>query len=298
MLHRLITLINVSIAVFLLLIGGVVYWFALRPLPKVSGSMGAPIEHGAVIKRDSRGVPHIEAASVADACFLQGFATAQDRLWQMDGLRRFAAGELSEVFGRGTLQQDLLSRRMRLRALAQQDWQRLDVRLRPLFEQYARGVNFYIDTARGNYPLEYRLPGHQYEPKRWTPVDSILVGLVMFRDLTDNINFDLFRGALLSAGGNAVKVKQLFPATEGLSVSPGSNAWAVSGRHSVDGSPLLANDPHLSYGIPPTWHLVHLKAPGIHVSGATLPGLPGVITGHNEQIAWGVTNLQTDAMDL
>ncbi len=81
-------------------------------------------------------------------------------------------------------------------------------------------------------------------------------------------------------------------------MSPGSNAWAVSGVRTADGKPLAANDPHLAYGIPGTWHLVHLQAPGLNVSGAALPGLPCVITGHNDRIAWGVTNLETDVLDL
>jgi penicillin G amidase len=295
---RLITLINVSIAILLLLIAGIIYWYAIRPLPKVSGTLRAPLQAPGLIKRDARGVPHIEAASFQDVVFLQGYATAQDRLWQMDGLRRFGAGELSEVFGPGTVQQDITMRRLRLRTLAKEDVARLSPELRELLENYARGVNFYIDTHRGNYPLEYSLPGHAYEPRHWLPEDSLLVGLVMFRDLTDNIAFDLFRGDLLAQGVSPARLNRLFAASEGAFVQPGSNAWAVSGEHSVTGKPMVANDPHLSYGIPPTWHLVHLKAPGLNVSGVVLPGLPGVISGHNEKIAWGVTNLQTDAMDL
>jgi len=297
MLSRLVRVINVSIAVLIVLIALAVYWYAIRPLPKTSGAMVAPIASPAVIKRDARGVPHIEASSWQDAIFLQGYATAQDRLWQMDSLRRFGAGELAEVFGQSALALDEHSRVMRLRAIAEGELQHLRPSDRAVFVEYARGVNYFIDTHRGDYSLEFSLPGHEYDPRPWILTDSLLIGLVMFRDLTDSSRFELNKGALLSRA-DPVKVRTLFPAVEGQSVNPGSNAWAVSGAHAADGHPMAANDPHLSYGIPGTWHLVHLKAPGLNVSGAALPGMPGVISGHNEQIAWGVTNLEVDVMDL
>jgi len=296
-LSRFVRVINVSIAILIALIAAAVYWYAMRPLPKTSGEMVAPIAGSAVIKRDARGVPHIEASSWQDAIFLQGYATAQDRLWQMDGMRRFGAGELAEVFGPGALSLDERSRAMRLRAIAENELQHLRPSDRAVFAEYARGVNYFIDTHRGDYSLEFSLPGHEYDPRPWSPTDSLLMGLVMFRDLADSSRFDFDKGALMSVADPA-KVRTLFPAAEGRRESPGSNAWAVSGAHTADGKPMAANDPHLSYGIPGTWHLVHLKAPGLNVSGAALPGVPGVITGHNGQIAWGVTNLEADVMDL
>jgi penicillin G amidase len=298
MLSRLIRLINVSIAILVLMIAGLVYWFAMRPLPKTSGEITAPVTGAAVVKRDARGVPHIEASTWQDAIFLQGYVTAQDRLWQMDGLRRFGAGELAEVFGKSTLQRDERARKMRMRAMAEADRQRLTPEERAVFVEYARGVNHFIDTHRGEYSLEFSMPGHSYDPRPWTVVDSILVGLVMYDDLADSASLDLYRGRALAMANDISKMKFLYPAVQGYYVNPGSNAWAVSGAHTADGKPMLANDPHLSYGIPCTWHLVHLKAPGLNVSGAALPGVPGVITGHNEQIAWGVTSLQADVMDL
>lgn len=298
MLPRLIRIINVSIAVLVVLIALAVYWYALRPLPKVSGEITAPINASATILRDARGVPHIEASSWQDAIFLQGYATAQDRLWQMDVLRRFGAGELSEVFGASALRADERSRRMRMRAIAEAAVLKLTPQERGVMVEYARGVNYFIDTHRGDYPLEFALPGHAYDPRPWKLSDSVLVGLVMYRDLTDKSRFKLDRGQFMAKARNPAGMRVLFPPIEGEYVSPGSNAWAVSGAHSADGKPMAANDPHLAYGIPGTWHLVHLKAPGLDVSGAALPGLPGVITGHNQQIAWGVTNLQSDVMDL
>src|ERR1700731_1460513 len=171
-----------SIAVLVLLLVIAVYWYAIRPLPKTSGEITAPIGGPATIKRDARGVPHIEAASWRDAIFLQGYATAQDRLWQMDSLRRFSAGELAEVFGPGLIATDERARKMRIRAIAEADVRHLTPAERAVVVEYARGVNYFIDTHRGNYSLEFSLPGRSYEPRRWTVTDSILVGLAMFRD--------------------------------------------------------------------------------------------------------------------
>jgi penicillin amidase len=297
-LSRLIRVINVSIAVLVVLVAVAVYWYAVRPLPKTSGEIAAPISEPATIRRDARGVPHIEASSWQDAIFLQGYATAQDRLWQMDGLRRFGAGELAEVFGPGGVSADERSRRMRMRAIAEFAITRLTPEARAVMVEYARGVNYFINTHRGDYSLEFSLPGHQYDPQAWSLTDSMLVGLVMYRDLTDKSKFKFDKGALIATAKDPARVRVLFPPIEGAYLSPGSNAWAVSGAHTADGKPMAANDPHLAYGIPGTWHLVHLKAPGLDVSGAALPGLPGVITGHNQQIAWGVTNLQSDVLDL
>jgi penicillin amidase len=165
--------------------------------------------------------------------------------------------------------------------------------------QYARGVNYFIDTHRGDYPLEFSIPLHSYDPRQWTLTDTMLVGLTMFVELTDSMNTDMLLGAMLGKGADAAKFKILFPATGGgRAVSPGSNAWAVSGAHTSDGKPMVANDPHLRYQVPGAWYLAHLQAPGLDVSGATLPGVPSVISGHNETIAWGVTNLQTDVLDV
>jgi len=275
-----------------------VYWYAVRPLPKTSGGIAAPIGAPATIARDARGVPHIQASSWQDAIFLQGYATAQDRLWQMDVLRRFGAGELAEVFGPSAISADEQSRRMRLRAIAELDAARLTPEARAVMVEYARGVNYFIDTHRGDYSLEFSLPGHQYDPHPWSLTDSMLVALIMYRDLTDKSKFKFDKGSLMATAKDPARVRELFPPIEGAYVSPGSNAWAVSGEHTADGKPMAANDPHLAYGIPGTWHLVQLKAPGLDVSGAALPGLPCVITGHNQQIAWGVTNLQSDVLDL
>ena len=217
----------------------------------------------------------------------------------MDSIRRFGAGELSAVFGASTLPVDERSRRMRIREIAEADLQNLPQDERAVLVEYARGVNYFIETHRGGYSLEFSLPGRSYDPRPWAMSDSIIVGLVMFRNLTDSADGDYERGLVAHERMfNLSRFHLLFPPSDGQYVSPGSNSWAVSGAHAADGKPMLANDPHLEFGVPSTWYLVHMKAPGLNVSGATLPGVPNVITGHNANIAWGVTNLQTDALDL
>ena len=247
------------------------------------------------MERDALGVPHIFSAQWEDAIFLQGYVTAQDRLWQMDALRRLAAGELSEVFGASTLELDRESRRLRMRRIAERDVGALSPADRTAIAAYARGVNYFIETHRGKLPLEFTLL--RYDPRPWTMTDSILCGLQMYRELTTTWRDELRKAAMLSSGDRA-KVNLLFPARAGGEFQPGSNAWAIAGKLTASGKPILANDPHLEWSLPSPWYQVHLKAPGLNVTGVSLPGLPGVILGHNTRIAWGVTNLGFDVQDL
>lgn len=275
---------------------GGAWWFLYRPLPQVSGSLRAPVSAAATVVRDSLGVPHIEAGSVEDAVFLQGFATAQDRLWQMDALRRLAAGELAEVVGKRALESDQDSRRLRLRRLAEMHERTLPAADKALLAAYARGVNYFLETHRGKLSFEFALLG--YDPRPWTVKDSLLAALQMYRNLTTSWRDDAAKRALLSKAKDPAKIDLLFPARAGWEPQPGSNAWALSGTRTVSGKPILANDPHLEFSLPATWHQVHLKAAGLNVTGVALPGLPGVIIGHNERIGWGVTNLHFDVQDL
>ncbi len=287
--------INLSIAVLALAVLAAVYWYAWRSLPQTSGTLRAPLGARATIQRDQRGVPHITAASWQDAIFLQGYATAQDRLWQMDALRRLAAGELAEVVGKAALDSDEESHRWRMARTAEGQERQLTPGSREILAAYARGVNFFIETHRTALPPEFAIL--RYDPRPWSVRDSLLAILQMNRMLTTTWREEINKFQMLQ-GGDAAKVDFLYPRRTGGEVQPGSNAWAVSGAHSVGGKPILANDPHLDWNVPSEWHLVHLKAPDLDVTGATLPGIPGVILGHNRRIAWGVTNLGFDVQDL
>ena len=162
-------------------------------------------------------------------------------------------------------------------------------------------MNAYIVSHRGRYGVEFTLIG--YDPRPWSVVDSLLCGLQMFRTLTSDWRNKLIKQQMLH-GGEPDKVNFLFPwrvggeFMPGGDAHPGSNAWAVSGAHSATGKPLLSSDMHLEYSLPGIWHMEHLEAPGMNVSGVSLPGMPGIVSGHNDRIAWGETNLGFDVQDL
>lgn len=240
-------------------------------------------------------MPHIRAASIEDAIFLEGYAMAQDRLWQMDGLRRRAAGELAEIAGPAAVESDHESRRMQTRRIAEEQERTLTKEDRAVIAAFARGVNEYIAAHRTRLPVEFALLN--YDPRPWTAADTILAGLEMYRELTPGWRAELNKLHMLETGDRA-KVEFLMPSAAATAPQPGSNAWAISGARSATGKPILANDPHLEYSIPSPWYLVHLEAPGLNVTGATIVAIPGVITGHNERIAWGITNLEFDVQDL
>src|SRR5262249_8959141 len=159
----------IAIAVLLVLALGALYWFAWRPLPVRSGTIAAGISAPATVDFDALGVPHIRAATFEDALFVQGYVTAQDRLFQMDLLRRFDAGELGEVFGPAALDNDKESRRLRLRRIAEETYITLPQADRAAFAAYARGVNAFIESHRNNLPLEFTLA--RYEPRPWSVID-------------------------------------------------------------------------------------------------------------------------------
>jgi penicillin amidase len=293
--RRILKYLNLGIAAALVVFVGCAYWFAWRPLPETSGSLAAPVTAPATISRDSLGVPHVAAASEEDAWFLQGFVTAQDRLFQMDAIRRLASGELAEVVGKAALESDREARRLRLRRLAEQHARELTAADTAVFAAYARGVNFYIEQNRGRLPLEFTLL--RYDPRPWTVADSLAAAMQLTYTLTKSWKTEAQRAEMLK-GGDRDKIEFLFPVRAGGDVRPGSNAWAVSGSLTASGHPILASDPHLEYSLPSAWYMIHLKAPGLNVTGVSLPGLPGVLIGHNDRIAWGATNLQFDVMDL
>ena len=292
---RPLRVINLSIAVLVGMLLVAVYWFAWRSLPETSGTLAAPVDAKATVARDARGVPHITAESWQDAVFLQGYVTAQDRMWQMDALRRLAAGELAEVVGKQALESDREARRWRMSRIAEAEERALTPESRAVLAAYARGVNFFLETHRGRLAPEFVVLG--YEPRPWRVRDSLLAFLEMNRRLTTTWREEVNKFQML-AGGDAAKVNFLYPRGSGSEVQPGSNAWVVSGAHSANGKPILANDPHLEWNVPSTWYLVHLRAGDLDVTGASLPGVPAVIVGHNRHIAWGVTNLGFDVQDL
>ncbi len=306
-LNRLLKYINIAIAVLVLLAACGVYWIAWRPLPQTSGTIRASVTHKVTVSFDSLGEPHIASANQDDLLFAQGYVTAQERMWQMDGLRRLSAGDLSEIVGPAGLQSDREARWLRLRRIAEDACVTMPAEDRAALDAYARGVNAYLAGHRGRLPLEFTLLG--YQPRPWSAVDSVLIGLHMFRNLTTTYPDEILKQTMIE-GGDPAKVNFLFPVRTGhelppgalqpvgAEVQPGSNAWAIAGAHTASGKPIVSSDMHLEFSIPGIWYLVHLQAPGWNVAGVSLPGTPGVIVGHNDRIAWGVTNLHYDVQDL
>jgi len=255
---------------------------------------GAPLEGPGWVWRDSLGIPHLEAICLEDLLVLQGFVTAQDRMFQMDLLRRRAAGELAEIAGPMAVENDREARLMDLAALARRYVDKLHPEDRRTLEAYARGVNFFLERARWPLSVEFALLG--YRPRPWSPADTILVALELFRLLNSDWRQELRRWQLLGECSEA-QVRSLLSCS--LGPAPvGSNAWALAGTRTRSGYPVLANDPHLPWAAPGFWHLAHLYCPGFEVAGATIPGLAGIAVGRNPWIAWGVTSAGVDLEDL
>jgi len=282
-----------------------------------SGTIAAPTLSAPVsIARDARDVPHIVASSERDVFYAQGFAEATDRLFQMELTRRYALGTLAEVLGPRALPIDEEQRAYGVAEIAAGQWRRMHARDRVDLQAFADGVN--AATIRQPLPVEFRLL--LYRPRPWTVTDSLAVALAVSIALGDSYHDVLERndvwhryGADVFAaryplsdpkydvsldGQSADTPAHRYTQTDTAATLPplkmkpriGSNAWAVGAMRAAGGRALLANDPHLELTIPGLWYVVDLRAPGIHVAGAAIPGAPGVALGHNERVAWGATN--------
>jgi penicillin amidase len=300
------------IALLLATAAGGSYWrWSRAALPVVDGSLRlSGLAADVTVRRDAYGVPHIRAASVPDLMRAQGYVTAQDRLWQMDVLRRRALGELSEAFGEGLLPADREMRTLGLNRAAREAEALLPPDVGDALHSYAAGVNAFMEAHP--LPLEFRLL--RYRPRPWTRVDTLAVGKLLARDLAGGWEQEVYRALYtdaLPADVRAVLYPTRFPDDRILfghdvaaavdsadETARGSNNWVVAGAHTASGKPLLANDPHLGLGVPSIWAAVHLQAPDLDVAGVTLPGAPGVVIGRNRHIAWGCTNVHDDAVDL
>lgn len=291
-------------AAALLCIGAGFIWLR-SSLPQVDGDITVPGLAGATkILRDDRGVVTIEAASMADAAFALGFAHAQDRLFQMEAMRRLGAGRLSEVLGQVTVEVDKLMRTLGLYAQAQDQVAHASPELRRALDAYAAGVNAFLATRRGALPLEFQLLDLVPEP--WTPADSLVWGRIMALQLSGNYAEERLDLELEKALPPRL-FQLLLPAAQARAGLPGrwfgplaaaSNNWVVGAAKSASGSPLLANDPHLGLGAPSIWYLARITTPQRNLVGATSPGMPLVIIGANDHIAWGFTTTQSDTQDL
>ncbi len=277
----------------------------LATLPRMEGSIRLAGPQAAIdIGRDDVGVVTIRAGSELDAAFALGFVHAQDRLFQMDLTRRLGAGRLSEVIGPATIKTDRFMRRLGLYRVAQANYEHLPPEAQHLFQAYAAGVNAYMAHSESLPAPEFLLLG--YRPEAWQPADSLVWGRLMAWQLSGNWRDEQLRAELASRL-QPRDLNWIWPTAQRLSYLedpawmplPGaSNNWVLAGSRSMTGKPLLANDPHLELGLPAAWYLARIEMPGRILVGATAPGVPLVVIGHNGHVAWGFTTTQADTQDL
>jgi penicillin amidase len=181
-----------TIAILFVLAAAVIWWYVYRPLPRLDGSVSiAGLQKDVTVERDGWGVPHIRASSVEDMAEAQGYVMAQDRLWQMDLLRRVARGQLSEVLGSATLSVDKQFRTLGFGRTAERDVAQMEPSQRAIIEAYARGINLFIDQHRNQLPIEFSLL--KYQPQPWTPSDSLVIVGYMYETLTNTWQDELDR---------------------------------------------------------------------------------------------------------
>ncbi|MCR6632209.1 MAG: penicillin acylase family protein [Magnetospirillum sp.] len=309
-------LVNIAVLAVLVAVAVSFLWL-MSSLPRIEGRVPVKgLELPATIARDSVGIPHITARSVRDAYFAAGWTHAQDRLWQMETQRRVGAGRLAEIVGEAGLPSDRFMRTLGLRALAEASLEKLDKPTRDALQSYADGINAWLRDHWHRLPPEFVVLRARPEP--WSPADSLVIGRLLALQLTNDWQSEILK-AKLAAHFDARRLAELWPGSPPgtpVTVASGladavmaavpetarphlaSNVWAVSGERTASRKPLLANDPHLSFQAPVQWYLMSMEAPGLSLTGATIPGIPFHLVGHNGRIAWGTTTTHADTVDL
>jgi len=325
-------LLIAAVLVFVLLVFGFLFInrIATRGLPDYTGeiqlsNLTAPV----TVQRDQYGIPHIFAKNELDLYRATGFCMAQDRLWQMDLIRRATQGRLSEIFGKDLVNTDLLLRALQIPQKSEWVWSKSDPVIKANLEAFADGVNQYIQSQGKDLPPEYLIL--DYTPDPWKPQQCINLISYMAWDLTLPWNVEAALHKIATKIGPEMTA-ELFPdlahqtsvvyedftdasseleardlllsAAEplrdlGIGILDGSNNWVVSGKKSTTGKPIFANDMHLGIFIPGIWYQIYQSVEGQYtVTGLALPGQPFVVAGHNDHIAWGMTNVMVDDMDF
>ncbi len=310
-----------GLPVLLVLLAGLVLFLTLPPSHselRLAG-LSAPVE----ISLDRWGIPRIRAANEVDAAAALGYLHARDRMFEMDLMRRAASGRLSEIAGARALRLDRMARILGEKRHAEQTYAVLPDHLKAILTAYSTGVNAWI-TARGRLAApEFLAIG---APDAWTPADCLLWSETVSLWLADNYRTELSR-ASLAGKLPTERILELWPPQPNTAApdsttppptpvrqglldslpafpeaftwpSEASNAWAVDGRHTATGSPLLAGDPHLALGFPSLWYLARIETPEGVLVGATAPGVPFLVIGRNAHIAWTFTTAGVDTQDI
>src|SRR6476469_1869881 len=301
------------------------HWLARRPLPKQKGTISlAGLDGPVSVDRDRWGVPHIAADNARDLWFAEGFCHGQDRLWQLDFYRRVVCGRVSEMAGPEGLPIDRLMRTLGIRRTAEREAANLEPELEALLERFCEGVNAAAADAKA---MHFEMQLLRLEWKPWRPVDILSLGKLLAFGLSTNWERELLRADMVRALGDelAARLDPGYPADnpvvtqeawsgDGLAIveqidavrrsiglaaeASGSNNWAVSGKLSASGSPVIAGDPHLPPSMPGIWYQVGLTRGDRFVRGASLPGMPGVYMGQSNDVCWTFTNVMADVEDL
>ena len=305
------------------------YFYLLSILPDYSGEVRlSGIKYAVEINRNNFAVPFIKAENDEDAAFALGFVHAQERMFQMDIIRRAGQGRLSEIFGKSTLKFDKLFRSMQLEKIVKQSFTQLPDSAQKILLAYAHGVNTYIKNEPDKIGIEFALLN--YEPESWKPEHSLLIAKLMAWELNISWWTDIVFTKLVKKYGEQ-KAREILPyyKENAPTIIPknltqldigefdlyktdiefrqfmgyaanhyGSNNWALSGSKTISGKPIIANDPHLVFSIPGKWFVVSINSPHWKVSGFSLPGVPGIVIGKNENISWVLTNVMADDCDF
>jgi penicillin amidase len=272
-------------------------------------------------------IPTIYAENSRDMFFMQGFIHARDRLWQMEMNRRIGMGTLAEAFGVQALPTDRLTRTLGFKRIAEKELKNLSDENLSIINAYISGVNEFIN--QGNYAIEFRIAG--IKPQQWEPIHIMAWSKVLAWTLSHGWSGSLIRKQIVDTVGkemakelqiiyqdenpvvlpkglefNNIEVNEIFNSAKGPYLQKdlegggrGSNAWVISGKFTKSGLPILSNDTHLMLSQPGIWYLNQLHSEdGYHISGASIAGVPGILIGHNNHIAWGITLAYTDCEDI
>ena len=290
-------------------------------LPDYDDSLQLGVTEPVEIERDRWGIPHIYASHDQDLFTGFGFALAQDRLFQLDYLRRKAKGQLAEILGATGLESDLVARTVGLPGIADREWETLNQETQQLLESFSSGINRWMEISE-TLPIEFDLL--DYRPDPWTPLDSLAIEAEFRWYLTGRFPVIVAPELAKRTLGEGSRLQQLLlgeadnesimpagsyqpassPAesTGGVSGSEfeghGSNNWVVDGSRSESGLPLVASDPHIAIEAVSCWYEVHLQGVSFDVAGMAYVGMPAVMFGRNRQVGWSITNNICSQRDL
>jgi len=311
------------VAAVLALIGGVLWLSSIRALPERDGTLSlAGLAAPVTVTRDEHGIPLISAQSEEDAYFALGYVHAQDRLFQMEMMRRQGQGRIAELIGASGVAADKFMRTLGVYRRAEEDLRTLDPATQRAFARYAAGVNVWLSESH-TLPIEFQLLFFRPEP--WRPADSLVWQKLMGLQLSGNWDNELGQAGLIAKLG-AARAAELRPSprpedpvtmsrhahlyrdlplgalraamTRVIQPTSASNAWVADGARSTTGKPIVANDPHLNFQSPIIWYFAGIDTPALKIFGATVPGVPLHMLGHNHRVGWGITTPDSDTSDL